>query len=332
MASIYSEYIKFNDYCLLMQSSFSEFIPLIVEMCTSIVEARGLEVVGIYRVPGNTAAISQLTESVNRGFENINLQVTIVLVFICLEIDKANLIIARVIYDVFSRLLLMQDPRWSDVNVISSLLKSFFRLLPDSLLTADLYPMFIDADKIEDPQRRMATIRKLLRDLPEHHFETLKYLMFHLKRIVEHSEVNKMEAKNLAIVFGPTLVRASGSRDNMVTMVTDMSHQCRIVESLLNNVSLLLFLLHVYLSTLLFLPKFRVTTNVSCFFFSLKVDWFFSEEDLDDLSRLSVNLSLPPPNDCTELESIANHSLLLNNIHKVEGKFSILHSLIVVNT
>lgn len=56
-------------------SSFSEYVPLIVEMCTSIVEARGLEVVGIYRVPGNTAAISQLTDSVNRGFENINFQV-----------------------------------------------------------------------------------------------------------------------------------------------------------------------------------------------------------------------------------------------------------------
>ncbi|XP_011877524.1 PREDICTED: rho GTPase-activating protein 21 isoform X2 [Vollenhovia emeryi] len=229
-------------------SSFSEYVPLIVEMCTSIVEARGLEVVGIYRVPGNTAAISQLTDSVNRGFENINLQ----------------------------------DPRWSDVNVISSLLKSFFRQLPDSLLTAELYPMFIDADKIEDPQRRMTTIRKLLRDLPEHHFETLKYLMQHLKKIVEHSEINKMEAKNLAIVFGPTLVRASGSRDNMVTMVTDMSHQCRIVESLLNN-----------------------------------VDWFFSEDDLDDLSRLSVNLSLPT--DSCEVEPVSNHSLLLNNIQKIEG-------------
>ncbi|XP_029169720.1 rho GTPase-activating protein 23 isoform X2 [Nylanderia fulva] len=229
-------------------SSFSECVPLIVEMCTSIVEARGLEVVGIYRVPGNTAAISQLTDSVNRGFENIN----------------------------------FQDSRWSDVNVISSLLKSFFRQLPDSLLTAELYPMFIDADKIEDPQRRMTTIRKLLRDLPEHHFETLKYLMQHLKKIVDHSEINKMEAKNLAIVFGPTLVRASGSRDNMVTMVTDMSHQCRIVESLLNN-----------------------------------VDWFFSDDDLDDLSRLSVNLSLPT--DSCEVEPISNHNLLLNNIQKVEG-------------
>ncbi|XP_076244290.1 rho GTPase activating protein at 19D isoform X6 [Calliopsis andreniformis] len=231
-------------------SSFSEYVPLIVEMCTRIVEARGLEVVGIYRVPGNTAAISHLTESVNKGFENID----------------------------------RQDSRWSDVNVISSLLKSFFRQLPDSLLTAELYPMFIDADKVEDPQRRMTTIRKLLRDLPEHHFETLKFLMLHLKKIVEHSEVNKMEAKNLAIVFGPTLVRASGSRDNMVTMVTDMSHQCRIVESLLNN-----------------------------------VDWFFSDDDLDDLSRLSVNLSLPADNSEIDTTPSNNHNLLLNNIQKVEG-------------
>lgn len=47
-----------------------------------------------------------------------------------------------------------------------------------------------------------------------------------------------MEARNLAIVFGPTLVRTSD--DNMVTMVTDMSHQCRIVESLISYVSMLL--------------------------------------------------------------------------------------------
>lgn len=58
--------------------------------------------------------------------------------------------------------------------------------------------------------------------------------MLHLKKIVANSSVNKMEARNLAIVFGPTLVR---NGDDMVTMVTDMSHQCRIVESLLCHVS-----------------------------------------------------------------------------------------------
>jgi hypothetical protein len=36
-----------------------------------------------------------------------------------------------------------------------------------------------------------------------------------------------------AIVFGPTLVRTSD--DNMLLMVTDMAHQCRIIESILSN-------------------------------------------------------------------------------------------------
>lgn len=56
-------------------SGTSEFIPLIVERCTSIVEARGLDIVGIYRVPGNTAAVTALTEAVNKGIELIDPEV-----------------------------------------------------------------------------------------------------------------------------------------------------------------------------------------------------------------------------------------------------------------
>lgn len=56
-------------------STASELIPLIVERCTSIVEARGLEVIGIYRVPGNTAAVAALTEAVNKGIELISPEV-----------------------------------------------------------------------------------------------------------------------------------------------------------------------------------------------------------------------------------------------------------------
>ena len=86
------------------RSSLSEHVPLIVELGVGIVEARGLESVGVYRVPGNTAAVAALTESLNRGFDHLN----------------------------------RQDPRWNDVNVISSLLKSFFRKLPDPLITSEV--------------------------------------------------------------------------------------------------------------------------------------------------------------------------------------------------
>lgn len=60
--------------------------------------------------------------------------------------------------------------------------------------------------------------------------------MMHLSNIVRNSDMNKMDVRNLAIVFGPTLVRSGD--DNMVTMVTDMSHQCRIVETLISQVSI----------------------------------------------------------------------------------------------
>ena len=55
----------------------------------------------------------------------------------------------------------------------------------------------------------------------------------HLTRVIAHSDANKMDLKNVAIVFGPTLVRTAD--DNMLAMVTDMAHQCRIIESILNH-------------------------------------------------------------------------------------------------
>ena len=39
-------------------------IPLLVKVCCSIVEERGLDIVGIYRVPGNSLAVNYLTEQV----------------------------------------------------------------------------------------------------------------------------------------------------------------------------------------------------------------------------------------------------------------------------
>ena len=177
----------------------TESVPYLVKLCCDIVSTKGLEIVGIYRVPGNNASVTYLTEQINKGVD-----------FFALE-----------------------DHRWQDVNVVSSLLKSFFRKLPDPLFTADMYSLFIEASKVEQAPRRMDQLRKLIRELPEFHFETLKYVTHHLCQVAAHSSSNKMEVRNLAIVFGPTLVRTSD--DNMVSMVTDMSQQCRIIESLLSN-------------------------------------------------------------------------------------------------
>uniref|UniRef100_UPI003AAD4358 rho GTPase-activating protein 21a isoform X2 n=1 Tax=Centroberyx gerrardi TaxID=166262 RepID=UPI003AAD4358 len=178
----------------------NRFVPLIVEVCCKLVEERGLEYTGIYRVPGNNAAISNMQEELNnKGMNDIDIQ----------------------------------DDKWRDLNVISSLLKSFFRKLPEPLFTNDKYADFIEANRIEDPVERLKVLKRLLHELPSHHYETLKFLSAHLKTVAENSEKNKMEPRNLAIVFGPTLVRTS--EDNMTHMVTHMPDQYKIVETLIQN-------------------------------------------------------------------------------------------------
>ncbi|XP_047183481.1 rho GTPase-activating protein 23-like isoform X3 [Scophthalmus maximus] len=173
-----------------------KFVPLTVEMCCDMVEATGLEYTGIYRVPGNNAMVSNLQEHLNKG----------------MDINTA-------------------EERWQDLNVISSLLKSFFRKLPEPLFTDDKYIDFIDANRIEDAEDRLKTMKKLLHDLPDHYYHTLKFLVGHLKKVADNAEKNKMEPRNLALVFGPTLVRTS--EDNMTDMVTHMPDRYKIVETLI---------------------------------------------------------------------------------------------------
>ncbi|KAM5135318.1 rho GTPase-activating protein 23 isoform 2-T2 [Mantella aurantiaca] len=174
-------------------------VPLIVELCCTLVEEKGLEYLGIYRVPGNNAVVSNLQEQLNKGLCETNIQ----------------------------------DQRWQDLNVVSSLLKSFFRKLPEPLFTDDKYNKFIEANRLENSSERMKMLRKLIQELPAYYYETLRFLVRHLKTVADHSEKNKMEPRNLALVFGPTLVRTS--EDNMTDMVTHMPDRYKIVETLIQH-------------------------------------------------------------------------------------------------
>lgn len=180
-------------------SNNNTYLPKFIEVCTDIIDAKGLQTIGIYRVPGNNASITALSDEINRNFIDVPLE----------------------------------DPRWKDLHVVSSLLKAYLRKMPDSLVTSALYPHFIKADKIKDPKVRLEELRKLVRNLPKHNYHTLRHVIRHLKRVSDNSQVNKMEAKNLAIVFGPTIVRPED--ETMESMVTNMNSQCQIVESLITN-------------------------------------------------------------------------------------------------
>ncbi|KZT21386.1 RhoGAP-domain-containing protein [Neolentinus lepideus HHB14362 ss-1] len=174
-------------------------VPIIVEKCIDAVDASALDLEGIYRKTGGTGQSKIITQLFERG-------------------DYAS-------FD------LCDSDRFNDICSVTSVLKSYFRQLPDPLLTYSLHNEFVAAVGIRDPDKKMEVIGELLDRLPDEHYETLKMLMLHLHRIMEHSEVNLMTARNLGVVFGPTLMR---SRDAGAEF-SDMGAKAMSVEWLVEN-------------------------------------------------------------------------------------------------
>ncbi|KAF8928598.1 hypothetical protein BGZ47_001521 [Haplosporangium gracile] len=176
-------------------------LPEIVVKCTEAIERFGMDIRGIYRVSGITSATNRLRSAFNRD---------------CSAVDLSS------------------EENCGDINSVASVLKTWFRELPDPLLTRQLYPEFIRAASIEDPAMQLMNLHQVTNQLPDPNYATLKFLMCHLNKVQANQEVNKMGASNLGLIFGPTLTNTSGDGD-AVTNLADMGLQCRIIEALLNN-------------------------------------------------------------------------------------------------
>lgn len=91
--------------------------------------------------------------------------------------------------------------------------------------------------KIENYNNRLCEIKTLVQSLPKVHYDVLEFLIRHLVRVANRSEVNKMEPSNLAIVFGPSLIRAQevGAVDmqSAYANMMNMSFQNALVEAII---------------------------------------------------------------------------------------------------
>ncbi|KAL1743023.1 Rho GTPase activation protein, partial [Schizophyllum fasciatum] len=174
-------------------------VPIIVEKCIDAVEASALDYEGIYRKTGGSNSSKAITQLFERG-------------------DYMS-------FD------LRDSDRFNDICSVTSVLKSYFRALPNPLLTFELHEQFMSAVEIKDIPTKNKALLELVNSLPPPHYYTLRMLMLHLHRIFERAERNLMNARNLGVVFGPTLMRSS----NPGAEFSDMAGKALTVEWLVEN-------------------------------------------------------------------------------------------------
>ncbi|XP_032993411.1 rho GTPase-activating protein 9 [Lacerta agilis] len=187
-------------------------VPRFVQLCVETVEQRGLDVDGIYRVSGNLAVIQKLRFIVDR--------------------ERAVTSDGRYVFPEQEEKLRLSDPQWDDVHVVTGALKLFFRELPEPLVPYSLFDEFVACVKLSEPKEKVSKLAGLIQSLPQPNQDTLHYLLKHLRKVMEHSDINRMTTQNIGIVFGPTLLRHE--RD-ATSLVEGMVYQNQVVELLLTE-------------------------------------------------------------------------------------------------
>lgn len=175
-------------------------VPLVVKRCIDVIENYGLNIEGIYRTSGNKASVQQLREAIDANFANYLL--------IGNNIDPDNI-------------------RDADIYCAASLLKIYFASLPEPLVTQEYVRSFIDTVKSLDETFIAKKLHHLVYNLPDGAYFTLRALMFHLNKVAEHQDQNRMNQKSLAIIWGPALL----NDDSMSPQ--ELSYKSKVVEELM---------------------------------------------------------------------------------------------------
>ncbi|CAH8474148.1 unnamed protein product [Schistosoma guineensis] len=182
-------------------------VPTLLIKCIQEVERRdGLRCEGLYRIPGNYDLVEELRTEFDKDPELAN----------------------------------VSEARVRDINVLTSLIKSFLRQLPVPLITYEAYPDLLDVvrdDRLNE-QEKLDLLRKIFARLPGAHYESLRYFINHIHRVAEKQDVNMMTAANLAIVLSPTLL--SSSYTDPISCLAGTLFEHTLIELLIKHCTYLL--------------------------------------------------------------------------------------------
>ncbi|KAJ8283824.1 hypothetical protein COCON_G00026740 [Conger conger] len=166
-----------------------EEIALPIQLCVQMLQEKGLEEEGLFRLAASASDMKRLKCSLDCGL-----------------VDHSE----------FS----------SDPHAVAGALKCYLRELPEPLMTFDLYSDWFKAAGEKEESDRLEQLKRVLKKLPVENYKNLRYLMKFLARLSEHQAVNKMSPSNIAIVLGPNLLWPhSKGEDSLMDMASTYSVQ-----------------------------------------------------------------------------------------------------------
>ena len=118
------------------------------------------------------------------------------------------------------------------VHVLATILKSFFRDLPEPLLTYESYDPLLNATALQDPDDQLQTTYNIIKGIPKINYDLLERLVFHMVRVAQHEAYNRMSCNALAIVFAPCILRSQRSQ-TVQDSLNDIAKQTSVSKLLL---------------------------------------------------------------------------------------------------
>ncbi|XP_014251417.1 rac GTPase-activating protein 1 isoform X2 [Cimex lectularius] len=163
-------------------------VPALVVHCIKEIEARGLNEIGLYRIPGSDKEVKALKERFIKGKGIPNLS---------------------------------QVP---DVHTICGCLKEFLRSLKEPLITQIRWDEFARATEVTDEEDRRARLFQIVSQLPQPNRDTLAYIILHLQKVAESPDC-KMPVSNLSKMFGPTIIGYSRNEPDNLFAETNLGNK-----------------------------------------------------------------------------------------------------------
>ncbi|XP_061636975.1 SLIT-ROBO Rho GTPase-activating protein 3-like isoform X1 [Phyllopteryx taeniolatus] len=156
--------------------SSGQQIPVVVESCIRFINLHGLHHEGIFRVPGSQREVNLIKDAFERGEDPLS--------------DSE-----------------------CDLDSVAGVLKLYFRGLEPPLFPYDSYLQLLECVQIEDMAEKAAQIRAIVSAFPRPLLIVMRYLFAFLNHVTQYSDENMMQSYNLAVCFGPSLLRGVDSDD-----------------------------------------------------------------------------------------------------------------------